>query len=146
MIDVSAQDGTRRGAGSERGGARPGDAARGSSSRAGFSKKGATGRGLAGRKGLASLDSALKDYLRASGIGARLGPWATFRAFQEAAGPTFARRARPVRLVRGELTVEVDSASHLAELKGFLGEDIRNRTNQLLGVEDIRRITFRLQR
>jgi hypothetical protein len=84
-----------------------------------------------------------------------------FRAFSEAAGPAFARHARAVRFARGELLVEVDSAAHLAELKGFLGEEIRARANQILsgskGAADakssahpmsgaeIRRISFRLR-
>jgi Dna[CI] antecedent DciA-like protein len=104
------------------------------------------GKSVPGRHGVASLDSALKSFLRASGIGERLGPWAMFQAFSEAAGPAFARHARAVRFARGELCVEVDSAPHLAELKGFRGEEIRARTNQVLGREDIRKIAFRLKR
>lgn len=100
----------------------------------------------AGRKGLASIDDALKSFLRTSGIGERLGPWATFRAFSDAVGAKFARHARAVRFARGELVVQVDSAPHLAELKGFLGEEVRTRTNQILGRDDVRRITFRLDR
>lgn len=95
---------------------------------------------------MASLDDALKTFLRASGISERLGPWNIYRAFSDAAGATFARHARAVRFARGELLVQVDSAPHLAELKGFLGEEIRARTNQILGREDVRRITFRLER
>lgn len=125
-------------------------AARVDSTRAGASssrvKKGRVGRDASDRKGVAPMADAVKDFLRMSGIGAKLGPLATFRAFQQAAGPAFARYARPVRLARGELVVEVSSAAHLAELKGYHGEDIRVRTNQLLGNEDVRRITFRLQR
>lgn len=99
-----------------------------------------------GRKGLASIDDALKTFLRASGLGERLGPWAIFRAFSDAVGAQFARHARAVRFARGELVVQVDSAPHLAELKGFLGEQVRARTNQILGRDDVRRITFRLER
>jgi hypothetical protein len=98
------------------------------------------------RSGPAPLDTALKAFLRASGIGEKLGPWAMFQAFSEAAGPAFSSHARAVRFARGELLVEVDSASHLAELKGFRGEEIRARTNQIHGREEIRRIVFRLKR
>jgi hypothetical protein len=97
-------------------------------------------------RGPAPLDSALKTFLRASGIGEKLGPWAMFQAFGDAAGPAFARHARAVRFARGELLVEVDSAPHLSELKGFRGEEIRARTNQILGRDEVRRITFRLKR
>lgn len=98
------------------------------------------------RAGLASLDDALKSFLRKSGIGERFGPPPVFRAFQDALGQTFARHARPVRFARGELVVQVASAPHLAELKGFRGEEVRMRTNQLLGRDEVRKITFRLDR
>ena len=95
---------------------------------------------------MSPLDAALKSFLRTSGIGEQLGPWAIFRAFSDAAGPTFARHARAVKFTRGELLVEVDSAAHLAELKGFRGEEIRTRTHEILGRQEIRRISFRLKR
>lgn len=107
------------------------------------------GRAAAGkgdRKGLASLDDALKSFLKTSGLGARFGPPPEFSAFKEAAGAAFARHARAVRFTRGELVVQVSSAPHLAELKGFRGEEIRKRTNQLLGRDEVRKITFRLDR
>ena len=94
---------------------------------------------MGGRGGVAPLDSALKSFLRTSGIGEHLGPWTIFRAFAEAAGPGFARHARAVKLVRGEL-------------QGFLGEEIRMRANEILSTSDsksaadIRRIAFRLRR
>ena len=120
----------------------------GSGSRAGRVLDGRSG----GRGGVAPLDAALKSFLRTSGIAEHLGPWTIFRSFAEAAGPEFARHARAVKFVRGELQVEVDSAAHLAELQGFLGEEIRARANEILGsadsrkAADIRRISFRLRR
>jgi len=112
-------------------------------------KKDMRGRGVApksDRKGLASLDDALKSFLKTSGIGERFGPPLEFRAFKEAAGVAFARHARAVRFSRGELVVQVSSAPHLAELKSFRGEEIRARTNQILGRDEVRKITFRLDR
>jgi hypothetical protein len=111
--------------------------------------RGTRGRAVAhksDRQGLASLDSALKSFLKTSGLAERFGPPPEFRAFKEAAGASFARHARAVRFARGELVVQVSSAPHLAELKGFRGEEIRVRTNQLLGRDDVRKITFRLDR
>lgn len=111
--------------------------------------QGSKQRGLARqgeRTGLASLDDALKSFLRKSGLGDRCGPPPVFRAFQDAQGKTFARHTRPVRFARGELVVQVASAPHLAELKGFRGEEIRVRTNQLLGRDEVRKIIFRLDR
>jgi hypothetical protein len=100
----------------------------------------------ADRKGVASIDDAVKSFLRASGIGAKLGPWPVYQAFLEAAGAAFARRARPVRFARGELVVEVDSAAHLAELQSFLGAELRVKTNQILGAENVRKLSFKLKR
>lgn len=102
--------------------------------------------GKADRRGLASLDDALKNFLRASGMGARVGAPPAFRAFRDAAGDAFARHTRPVRFARGELVVQVSSAAHLAELKGFHGEDIRTRINLILGGDEVRKINFRLDR
>lgn len=112
-----------------------------------------------GRKGgVASLHEAVKDFMRASGLTSRAGHGPVYDAFAEAAGERFARRSWPVRFARGELVVEVDSAAHLNELQGFLGNDIRARANQILrsggtvatngssGREEIRRLTFRLKR
>jgi hypothetical protein len=98
------------------------------------------------RQGLASLDSALKSFLKKSGLSERFGAPPEFHAFQTAAGATFARHARAVRFARGELVVQVSSAPHLAELRGFRGEEIRMRTNQILGHDEVRKITFRLDR
>jgi hypothetical protein len=98
------------------------------------------------RKGLAPLDLAVKDFLKTSGIVSRLGAWPIYQAFLQAAGSTFERRARPVRFARGTLTVEVDSAAHLAELQGFRGGEIRARANEILGRPDIQKIAFKLKR
>ncbi len=108
--------------------------------------KGRANASKSGRKGLASIDSALKNYLKSTGLGERLGAPLEFRAFKEAAGVAFSRHARAVRFARGELVVQVSSAPHLAELKGFRGEEIRVRTNQILGRDEVRKITFRLDR
>lgn len=102
--------------------------------------------GKGDRQGLASLDTALKSFLKTSGLADRFGPPPEFRAFKDAAGETFARHARAVRFARGELVVQVSSAPHLSELRGFRGEEIRVRTNQLLGRDEVRKITFRLDR
>ena len=103
-------------------------------------------RDVQARKGPTSLDDALKTFLKRNGISERVGPPPVFRAFQEAAGKSFARHARAVRFAHGELVVQVSSAPHLAELKGFLGEEIRSQTNRILGRDEVRRITFRLDR
>lgn len=97
----------------------------------------------AGRNGVSSLQAALAEYMRASGLSRRRTRPAAYAAFERAAGPELARRARPVKLARGVLTVEVDSAAHLHELESFRGEELRARTNELLGRPDVRRLAFK---
>lgn len=64
-------------------------------------------------------------------------------AWKEAAGSALAQRAEAVRFRRGELVVEVSSAPLLSELKGFTGEGLRKRANELLGADRIARVLFR---
>jgi hypothetical protein len=92
------------------------------------------------------MQEALGGFLRASGLLPRLRPWPVFQAWIEALGVDLARRARPVRFERGELFVEVDSASHFQELASFTGEGYRKRANARLPKPDIRRVVFRLKR
>ena len=96
------------------------------------------------------MHDAIGSFLRTSGLGARTGHLRVYRAWDDAAGSTVARRARPVRFERGELVVEVSSAACLQELSAFTGEGIRERANEALketlGEPAIRRVTFRLKR
>jgi len=96
-----------------------------------------------GRRGLGSLQEALSTYLRETGLTRRRSESPVYDAFDTAAGTDLARRARPVRFARGVLTVEVDSSSHLHELETFRGEDLRARTNAVLGRPDVRKIAFK---
>jgi hypothetical protein len=98
------------------------------------------------RNGFGTLGAAMSAYLQASGLGLSLREGRVFRAFESAAGPLLAKRARPARLERGELLVEVQSSAHLHELAGFAGEDLRRRANEILGREEIRRIVFKQKR
>ena len=98
----------------------------------------------AGRNGLSSLQDSLSAYMRETGLTRRgRGDAPVYAAFEEAAGPALACRARPVRFARGVLTVEVDSSSHLHELESFRGEELRQRMNATLGRADVRRIAFK---
>ena len=93
-----------------------------------------------------SLAQALQRFLGASGLSERTRDWAVFRAWSEALGAGLGRHARAVRFARGELLVEVDSATHLHELSNFTGEQIRELANGRLGSEQIRRVHFQLKR
>ncbi|MBL8863621.1 MAG: DUF721 domain-containing protein [Planctomycetes bacterium] len=96
-----------------------------------------------GRNGLSSLSDSIAAYSRATGLSRRRSVPPVHAAFAQAAGVELSRRARPVRLSRGVLTVEVDSATHLHELTSFRGEELRQRVNEILGRPDVRRIAFK---
>jgi len=103
-------------------------------------------RGTRVRRDPVVMSDAVGAFLHASGIGARTRHVPVFRAWNDAVGPALARRARPVRFERGELVVEVDSATHFQELVAFTGEGFRERANEILGEPGIRRVTFRSSR
>ena len=98
------------------------------------------------RRDAVAIRDALDGFLRASGLSARMKTWPVFQAWIEALGPDLARRAKRVRFERGELVVEVDSATHFQELASFTGESYRERANALLRKPEIRRVAFRLKR
>jgi hypothetical protein len=91
------------------------------------------------------MGEAMQDYLAASGLGRKLRDWPVHDAWICAAGEALARRARPVVYRNGVLTVEVDSAAHLQELKGFTGEHYRVLANRHLGREEIHQVVFKLK-
>ena len=92
------------------------------------------------------MQSALGDYLRASGLGPQLSTARVHQAWRDAVGASLAARARPVRFENGVLEVAVKSAAHLNELSTFTGEGYRKAANRKLGGERIQRIEFRLER
>ena len=96
-------------------------------------------------RGPRPIRDVLQAFLRESGL--RSGPRTdeVFEAWLGVVGEGLARHARPVRFQRGELTVEVDSAAHLQELKGFTGEGFRTKANAELGSTRIRRVVYRLR-
>jgi hypothetical protein len=100
-----------------------------------------------GRGGVTPLGRSLDLWKRAHGLTRRRAVPEAHTAFHAAikatCGAEIARRARPVKFLRGTLTVEVDSAALLAELESFRAEDLRAATNRELGRPDVRRIGFR---
>ena len=85
-------------------------------------------------------------FLRESGLAAKFQDWPVFAAWSKAVGEELGRRARAVRFQRGELLVEVESATHLQELTSFTGERYRQLANECLGRESIQRVVFKLKR
>jgi hypothetical protein len=97
------------------------------------------------RRGVCSLQDALEELFRSSGLRARRRDSSVFEAWGKAAS-ALAGRARAVRFNRGELVVEVDSAAHLHELKSFTGEALRVEANRILESERIRKVVFKPKR
>ena len=90
------------------------------------------------------LGDAVKRFMRTSGINRTEGEGATFSAWNTAAEALLGTQAPAVRFQNGELVVEASSSAQLQELKGFLGEELRQEANRRLGAEKILRITFRI--
>lgn len=92
------------------------------------------------------MGQTLREFMRESGLGAKLRDWPVYEAWKVAVGEELLRRARPVDFRRGELIVEVESAAHLHELANFTGERFRQLANQHLETERIRVVSFVLKR
>ena len=96
-------------------------------------------------RGPEPIEGAIREFLRSSGLGAGNRHQKVFDAWSKVVGAKLAAHAVPVRLRRDELTVEVDSATHLHELKSFTGESYRKKVNDELGSERVRKLVFRLR-
>lgn len=92
------------------------------------------------------MGDAVSEFMQWSGLNNRRKAAPAFVAWDEAVGPELMTRARAVSFRKGELIVEVDSSSLLAELKGFASEDLRTRADELLEGITIRKLTFKLKR
>jgi hypothetical protein len=99
---------------------------------------------------VSSIQDALASFLRATGLDARLRHAAIFEAWSSALGSGLCTRARPVHFDGGDLTVEVESAVHMHELKNFTGEQFRRAANERLrragSRETIQQVVFKLKR
>ena len=95
------------------------------------------------RGGAIPIQEALESFLKGRGLGPVSLSGRVFSAWRKAAGTALARRAVPVRFSRGELTVEVSSATHFQELANFTGETYRIRANEILGGDRIRSVAFK---
>lgn len=97
------------------------------------------------KEGPRPIAELIRSFLRDEGLGSARRASRVLQAWSEVVGPQLGARARPVRFRAGELTVEVDSASHFQELRSFTGEGFRVRANQRLGENVIRRVAFKLR-
>ena len=90
------------------------------------------------------ISDAIRLFWKESGLRRSAGDERVLRAWTDAAGPAWKERATPCSFRAGQLTVEVASSVHLAELKGYHAETIRARANAALGEARIRKVTFKL--
>ena len=91
------------------------------------------------------IGDAIRSFLRDNGLRQPARDERVFRAWQDAAGNEWRRRALPVSFRAGQLTIEVASSVHLQELKNFPGEGYRTQANASLGEELIRKVVFKLK-
>lgn len=91
------------------------------------------------------IAGAIRQFLRESGLRRPSGDERVFRAWSDAAGPSWKEYAVPVSFRTGQLTIEVASSVRLAELRGFHGEGFRVRANATLGEVHIRKVVFKLK-
>ncbi|ACD96159.1 DUF721 domain-containing protein [Trichlorobacter lovleyi] len=78
-------------------------------------------------------------------LAARLKDLVVWQSWDRAVGEAIARRARPLRLVGGVLTVVVSSGPWMQQLS-FMKAELRDRVNSLLGEERVREIVLKAGR
>ena len=87
----------------------------------------------------ARLGDVLRAALARLPLGERLADFALWAHWDAIVGPTLGRHARPLRLLRGVLSVTVDSPEWMQELQ-FLKHDLRERLNARLGRPVVREV------
>lgn len=88
------------------------------------------------------LGGLLQSSLNGTSLGDRLKDLAVWRHWEQVVGPAIARRARPLRLSGGVLTVVVASAPWMQQLS-FMKAELTQRLNTCLGEERVREIVLR---
>jgi len=85
------------------------------------------------------LGEALRAVLARLPVAAELADYAVWQHWDAVVGPTLAKHARPRRVRRGVLVVEVDSTEWMHELH-YLKHDLRDRLNARLGRPALREL------
>jgi hypothetical protein len=91
------------------------------------------------------LGSVLRSSFAGTTLGERLKDLAIWQHWEQVVGAAIARRARPVRLAGGVLTVAVGSAPWMQQLS-FMKADLITRLNGCLGEERVREIVLKSAR
>jgi predicted nucleic acid-binding Zn ribbon protein len=92
---------------------------------------------------LTTLGEALRAALSRLPAGGELASFPIWTDWADVVGSTIARHARPRRLRRGVLLVEVDGVEWMHELQ-FLKADLRARLNERLGRPAVREVFLAL--
>jgi predicted nucleic acid-binding Zn ribbon protein len=90
---------------------------------------------------LTTLGDALRAALARLSVGAELASFPVWAEWSTVVGATIAQHARPTRLRRGVLLVEVDGPEWMQELR-FLKRDLVEKLNGHLGRVAIRDVFF----
>jgi len=90
---------------------------------------------------LTPLGEALRTALARLSVGSELASFPVFAEWSAIVGPTIAQHARPLRLRRGVLLVEVDGPEWMQELR-FLKRDLLDKLAGHLGRPTIRDVFF----
>jgi hypothetical protein len=102
------------------------------------------GRGRPSRRpeGAEAIGSVLGRVLKDLRLEERSRDGALASAWERAAGPELSPRARPVSLRSGVLTVEVDGATLLQEVRGFRAREILSALRGLPGGAGVREVRY----
>jgi predicted nucleic acid-binding Zn ribbon protein len=92
---------------------------------------------------LTTLGEALRAALSRLPSGAELASFPIWTEWNDVVGATIARHARPRRLRRGVLVVDVDGVEWMHELQ-YLKADLRARLNERLGRTVVREVFLAL--
>lgn len=92
---------------------------------------------------LTPLGDALRAALARLPAGGELANFPLWTEWAQIVGPVIAQHARPVRLRRGVLVVEVDGAEWMHELQ-YLKQELRARLNAHLGRAVVRELFLAL--
>lgn len=88
------------------------------------------------------MGNVLRTSFAGTSLGERLKDLAIWQHWEQVVGSAIARRARPLRLAGGVLTVVVGSAPWMQQLS-FMKTDLVARLNSCLGEERIREIVLK---
>ncbi len=92
-----------------------------------------------------SLGELARQELAIPGLAERLREAEIWRLWPEVVGATVSSRARPLRIIKGTLTVAVSSGPWMQELR-YLSSMMREKLNDRLGSEVVREIVFKAGR